>query len=216
AGTAAAVGAAAVVRGPVAVRDPAPAAVAAVTGFSVAVPYLLLVDYGAPRFLLPAYALLVVPAAEALRWAAGRRRPRVAAALVAAVLLAHTAVQGSVLAGQAHAQNEYRSYLAGVVEDMTRLGVRPPCTLVDDLVDPAMMFVSRCDHLNLSDPRNSLGARIAAAEPGRVFALLTRDPPPAAMEGWERHVLREKDGEPFWTAHLLRKDAPADTSGRTP
>ncbi|GII01303.1 hypothetical protein [Planobispora takensis] len=182
------------------------AVVAAVTGFSVAVPYLLLVDYGAPRFLLPAYALLAVPAAEFLVWLVARRASRVAAGAVAVALLAHTAVQMTVLVELAGQQDRQRGYNAQVVRDMAKRGVRPPCTMVDDLVDPAMTFVSRCDTLNLTDPGDSLEARMAAAEPGRVFVLLTKKEPPAAMAGWQRYVLREKNGEPLWTAYITRKD----------
>ncbi|MFB9878556.1 hypothetical protein ACFFMN_11490 [Planobispora siamensis] len=182
------------------------AAVAAVTGFSVAVPYLLLVDYGAPRFLLPAYVLLAVPAAEFLLWLVARRASRVVAGAVAVALLAHAAVQMTVLVELADQQDRQRSYNAQVVRDMAKRGVRPPCTMVDDLVDPAMTFVSRCDTLNLTDPGDSLEARMAAAEPGRVFALLTKKEPPEPMAGWQRYVLREKDGEPLWTAYITRKD----------
>ncbi|AWS41073.1 hypothetical protein [Streptosporangium sp. 'caverna'] len=190
-------------------RRAAPATVAAITGFSVAVPYLVMVDYGAPRFLLPAYILLVIPAAECLLWLAGRARVRyrwVPAVLVTGVLLAHTAVQADVLVDLAYQQDRQRGYNADVVRDMGKLGVRPPCTMVDQFVDPAMTFVSRCDTLNLSDHGKSLSAQMAQAEPGRVFALLTKGDPPPEVAGWERHVLRERDTEPLWVAYIFRKD----------
>jgi hypothetical protein len=48
-----------------------PAVLAAAVAVSMAVPYLLLMGYAAPRFLLPSYALLALPVAEGARacWA---------------------------------------------------------------------------------------------------------------------------------------------------
>ncbi|MFJ9173950.1 hypothetical protein [Streptomyces sp. NPDC102360] len=43
-----------------------PALLPVLCGLSLAVPYLLLIDYAAPRFLLPAYALPAIPVADAL------------------------------------------------------------------------------------------------------------------------------------------------------
>ena len=37
-------------------------------GFCVAAQYLFMINYAAPRFLLPAYALLAVPVADGLAW----------------------------------------------------------------------------------------------------------------------------------------------------
>lgn len=76
------------------------ALLAAATGISTAVPYLFLVEYAAPRFLLPAYALLALPVAEYLTHVFARtrraRRPAGTVAL-ALVLAAHLGVQLSVL-----------------------------------------------------------------------------------------------------------------------
>ena len=49
----------------------------AVCGLVVAVQYLFLIDYGDPRFLIPAYALLAVPVADALAWLLTEVRPDV-------------------------------------------------------------------------------------------------------------------------------------------
>ncbi|MFI1350754.1 hypothetical protein ACH4UR_31415 [Streptomyces lydicus] len=45
-------------------RRLAAALIPVLCGLSVARPYLLLIDYAAPRFLLPAYALAAVPVAD--------------------------------------------------------------------------------------------------------------------------------------------------------
>ena len=47
----------------------------AACGLCVAAQYLFMIDYAAPRFLLPAYALLAVPAADGLAFlVTGRAR----------------------------------------------------------------------------------------------------------------------------------------------
>ena len=64
------------------------------------IPYLFLIGYAAPRFLLPYYALLVIPVADALIHlviASIRKRRPVAAVLVALGLAGHLAIQYAVL-----------------------------------------------------------------------------------------------------------------------
>lgn len=54
---------------------------AAAVGLVMAVPYLFLVGYSAPRFLLPSYGLLALTVAEGLLVLAGARQPRSAGVL---------------------------------------------------------------------------------------------------------------------------------------
>ena len=92
----AAVGLAVAVRARRTARTLLPLACAA----TAAIPYLFMIGYAAPRFLLPAYALLAIPVADALLHlvtaSIGKWRP-VAAALVALGLAGHLAVQYAVL-----------------------------------------------------------------------------------------------------------------------
>lgn len=53
----------------------------AAVGLVMAVPYLFLVGYSAPRFLLPSYGLLALTVAEGLLVLAGARQPRSAGVL---------------------------------------------------------------------------------------------------------------------------------------
>ena len=48
----------------------------AACGLCVAAQYLFMIDYAAPRFLLPAYALLAVPAADGLAFLVTGAGPR--------------------------------------------------------------------------------------------------------------------------------------------
>ncbi|MEU8438462.1 hypothetical protein AB0F18_37330, partial [Streptomyces sp. NPDC029216] len=75
----------------------ATAAVPVAVALCLALPYLLMVGYAAPRFLLPAYALLAVPVALGLArlLAACRGRP-LALGVLGAALIAHLAVQARI------------------------------------------------------------------------------------------------------------------------
>ncbi|MGP3949749.1 hypothetical protein [Streptomyces sp. 7N604] len=96
----------------------------------LAAPYLLTVDYAAPRFLLPAYALLAVPVAVCVVClvADARRelRPLVAGA-VALALLGHLAVQYAVLDSLLSRSRASRQAVERVAAALREEGVRPPC-----------------------------------------------------------------------------------------
>ncbi|MFJ7134271.1 hypothetical protein [Streptomyces fungicidicus] len=97
---------------------------------TAALPYLFMIEYAAPRFLQPAYALLAIPVADAL-WhlvttGRGTWRP-VAVALVALGLAGHLAVQLTVLAHTVDRNTESRRDWARTAQTLHRLGVRPPC-----------------------------------------------------------------------------------------
>ncbi|MFF7475871.1 hypothetical protein [Streptomyces sp. NPDC008092] len=100
---------------------------------TAAVPYLFLIGYAAPRFLLPAYALLALPVAHGLvhlvTAPAHRTGRTVAAGLVAAGLAGHVAVQYVVLEHTVHSSAVSRADWARTAADLHRLGVRSPCLL---------------------------------------------------------------------------------------
>ncbi|KMS66096.1 membrane protein, partial [Streptomyces leeuwenhoekii] len=99
---------------------------------TAALPYLFTIEYAAPRFLQPAYALLAIPVADALwhlvRTPAGRWRPW-PAALVAVALAGHLAVQLTVLVHTVDRNTDSRRDWARTAATLHRLGVRPPCLL---------------------------------------------------------------------------------------
>ncbi len=112
-------------------RRAAPAVVAAACGLSAAVPYLFLLTYAAPRFLLPAYALLALPVAECLAglpaWSPRLRRPLAALVLVAVV----TQVFGQqfLLVKAVTVNVTQRRIYARGAGGLRRLGFREPCFL---------------------------------------------------------------------------------------
>ncbi|MFE6225245.1 hypothetical protein [Streptomyces sp. NPDC057854] len=110
----------------------AAAVLAAVTAASLAFPYLFTVGYAAPRFLLPAYALLALPAAEGVLALVGAVRPgrrRVVAGLLAVALAGHLAVQYAVLHRTVGYSRSVRAQFTGIAAALHGLGVRPPCTV---------------------------------------------------------------------------------------
>ncbi|MFE3518771.1 hypothetical protein [Streptomyces sp. NPDC059166] len=108
------------------------ALLAAVTGVSTAIPYLFLVEYAAPRFLLPAYALLALPVAEHLTdlLARARRAHRpVGLAALTLALAAHLAVQLSTLSHVVRTSRATSGEFTEVAEALNSLGLRPPCVI---------------------------------------------------------------------------------------
>ncbi|WP_069628838.1 MULTISPECIES: hypothetical protein [Streptomyces] len=99
-------------------------------GLSMAVQYLLLIGYAAPRFLLPVYALFALPTALFLIWLARTARPRpLVVGLLVAAAVAHLWVQGSVVADRVERGRADRLKLDAVVAELARQGVRPPCVV---------------------------------------------------------------------------------------
>lgn len=99
---------------------------------AVAAPYLFLMDYAAPRFLLPAYALLALVAAAgvcAVLGGASRARRRWLVPLAVALLLAHLGYQLNQLALYTQVQDEGRGDWERVHRVLAAHGVRPPCVL---------------------------------------------------------------------------------------
>ncbi|MDV5145835.1 hypothetical protein R1T08_16870 [Streptomyces sp. SBC-4] len=109
----------------------APALLATVTAAALAAPYLFTVGYAAPRFLLPAYALLAVPVGECAvsLFAAVRsaRWRRAGTALLAVALLGHLAVQYAVLDRAVSNSRSVRVQFTAVASALHGHGVRPPC-----------------------------------------------------------------------------------------
>ncbi|MFF4275345.1 hypothetical protein [Streptomyces sp. NPDC001536] len=130
---------------------------------SAAFPYLFLIGYAAPRFLLPVYALLAIPVADALRHLVtapgGKWRP-VATTLVALGLAGHLAVQYAVLDRTVTRSTADRQAWERTAADLHRLGVRPPCLLTGEEALP-IAFYTGCSSAAVSGPNtNSTAAEI--------------------------------------------------------
>ncbi|MFF4832826.1 hypothetical protein [Streptomyces sp. NPDC001315] len=124
-------------------RRPAPTLVPLACATTAAVPYLFLIGYAAPRFLLPAYALLSIPVADALAHlvtAPGRARRPVAVTLLALGLTGHLAVQYVVLDHTVHRTTAAHRDWSRTAAGLHRLGVRPPCLLTGYEATPIAFY----------------------------------------------------------------------------
>jgi hypothetical protein len=171
---------------------PAPAVIATACGLTAAIPYLLLVGYAAPRFLLPAYALLALPAAECLaglpaflpkfRWPL--------AALICAALAAQVGGQQYQLLHAAR-QNaaQRRIYMRGA-QGLRQLGMRAPCLLSGPRAVPVAFYLG-CQTGQTSGILRSMTLdrliQITHREPAGILVRGTS--PPAYATSWTRHPL---------------------------
>lgn len=99
---------------------------------TAALPYLFMIEYAAPRFLQPAYALLAIPVADALWYlvTAPRGRWRKAARVLVAIAVAgHLTAQLTVLVHTVDRTIDSRRDWARTAGELHRLGVRPPCLI---------------------------------------------------------------------------------------
>ncbi|MFE9384567.1 hypothetical protein ACFYMO_15270 [Streptomyces sp. NPDC007025] len=151
---------------------------------AVAVPYLFFMDYAAPRFLLPTYALLAPVAAlgvcGALRRARAARKLRLLVPLAATVALLH-------LGFQLHQLDLHSGIQAAARQDWQRMervlrahGVRPPCVLAGNSSTIPVAHTAGCRP----------AARGHPAAGGRPHALVLRGAPLpawAARADWRLH-----------------------------
>ncbi|GAA2251727.1 hypothetical protein GCM10010145_19270 [Streptomyces ruber] len=161
---------------------------------TAAVPYLLLIGYAAPRFLLPAYALLSLVVADALAHlltAPGRTWRPVAWTLVPLALAGHLAVQYAVLERTVTRTAASRENWARTATELHRLGVRPPCLVTGHTAIP-VGFYARCASGNTQgNNANTTPAEILDTA-GRIPVAALTAPggtPPSYARDWPRHRL---------------------------
>jgi hypothetical protein len=156
---------------------------------TAAVPYLFLIGYAAPRFLLPAYALLAIPVADALfhlsTTPSGRWRP-VVAVLLGIGLAGHLAVQYAVLERVVHRTTSAHRDWARTATELNRLGVRPPCLLTGHLSIPVAYYAGCTSAAAFGPNTNSTESGIVGASRRMPVAVLTRPggSPPAYARDW--------------------------------
>ena len=165
--------------------------VSVVVAASLAAPYLLLIGYGAPRFLLPAYAVLVVPVAVGVTWAWGaaeglpRQLTRSAVVLlVGVIVLGQLLILQRVRVGTARS----RQVVADQMRTLSGLGSTPPCAVAGGLTN-VRSVLSGCRQLQTqrSDLTGAGDVLRAAAQHERVALIAphftTR---PAWLRDWRR------------------------------
>ena len=145
------------------------------TALSVSATYLFLVGYAAPRFLLPAYALLALPAAVGLSaCAASLRRarpgPRRSGTVLGVVLLAaHLAQQGADLHTNVGRQVASRAEWRTIASVLHAEGVRPPCTIDGNIGAIPLAHTAGC-RARLGAPKRPDALVIRYAHPPRWAA----------------------------------------------
>ncbi|MFF3304654.1 hypothetical protein [Streptomyces sp. NPDC002908] len=195
------------------------ALVAAVTGASLALPYLFLVGYAAPRFLLPAYALLSVPAAECVAHLFTRtrraRRPT-GAALLALALAAHLTVQFLVLSHVVRVSHATTSDFASVARALNRAGLRPPCVVSGDQAVPVAYYAGCASRQTTGHDRSVTPQALRATARHVPTAVLVQEgnDPPALADGTRTVPLPSGSGARALRGYLLPTSA-AHLAGTT-
>jgi len=137
-------------------------------GLCVAAQYLFMIDYAAPRFLLPAYALIAIPAADGLAFlitGLGRDlRPAMAAA-VACFLVVQLVAQHLVLDHETGGTIAFHDDYTRIAAAVAARGVRPPC-LVQGVQYIPIAFYAGCASAGNPGPGEHVALLIAAG--GRV------------------------------------------------
>ena len=156
---------------------------------SLAVPYLLLIDYSAPRFLMPSYALLALPiAALGFRAVRAARSPRHMATALGIVVVLQLASQFAVLTHTSAVSEKTTGRYRTAAEGLTRLGLRPPCLVAGDRALP-VAYHAGCASAQTAGNNRSTSVpgllRRAAHEPTAL--LVRRDGgarPPSYARTW--------------------------------
>ncbi|MCO6005095.1 hypothetical protein NE236_08875 [Actinoallomurus purpureus] len=165
----------------------------AACGAVLAAAYLLFVGYAAPRFLIPAYALLALPVAELATGlvvlARGRWRV-VAAGGVAAALVVLAAGQQIVLTRRSAVEDRSRRDYSWLAAGLRDLGLRPPCTLSGDRAQP-LAFYAGCRSVEVTgnNAATSVAGLLLAARTTRFADLRRTGARPRYARGWRRYVL---------------------------
>jgi hypothetical protein len=153
-------------------------------GLGLAFQYLFLINYAAPRFLLPAYALAAIGVTDAiggLLTGIQRDLRAPAALLVAVVLGVQLLIQATVLEHQVTEKVSFFGDYSRIAADLRSLGVRPPC-LVKGAQNIPVAFYADC----ASAPGVAVGQKFT--EPVAVL-VAPGQPPPAYARGWTLHEL---------------------------
>lgn len=169
---------------------------AVLAGSALAAEYLVLVSGLAPRFLLPAYALLSLPAAVGLiSLLSGGAARRIAGAAAVAVLAAMTVWQVGTARAIGTNAAAAREKVAAVGGEVRRLAAGRPCVVASSAGFPQVAYASGCVGRGLAgtDATSLASLRGSVPPSERLFVVLPTPPPagspfasaPAAsVEGW--------------------------------
>ena len=185
----------------------------------VSTPYLFLITYSAPRFLLPAYALLSLPLAQAAVTSTRHVRanpsgPHVLGlALIGVLLAGHMAYQVRMEQGHAAAAVKLDDRYRALANALRAQGVRPPCLLSGN-TEPIAYDEGCSSSLAVrptTDSSKAEGPAVVAASRHESVAVLVppgHSRPSWAPSGWTRIALT---GSPLihgWSAWLPPRSLP--------
>ncbi|MFK8905750.1 hypothetical protein [Streptomyces sp. YS-3] len=176
-----------------------PALLAVWCAAALGVPYLFGIGYAAPRFLIPAYALLALVVAECAAGAVAAARGRwriVAGAAVAVCLGLQLWGQYGILDRRTARQQALRSDDEWLVARLGEYGIRPPCTIVGDQSQPQAFYGGCSSHASDRRDRTATVPGIVAAARRTPLALVQSAPnPPAYARSWPgRKVVTPRTG----------------------
>jgi hypothetical protein len=176
-------------------RRSADSVLTAACAVTSAAQYLFFIHYAAPRFLLPAYALLAVPVADFLGWLALRAaRPAwrpVTGGLVALALAGHFAVQYAVLAHVVRRTDANHRDWADLAAGLRRLGMRPPCLVSGPATIP-IAYYAGCLSVATGGPNRNItvaGIRAAARDQHVAVLVPPGDRAPGYASRWPRRPM---------------------------
>ncbi|MEU6551008.1 hypothetical protein ABZ915_12130 [Streptomyces sp. NPDC046915] len=175
---------------------------------TAAVPYLFLIGYAAPRFLLPAYALLALPVAHGLAHLVtapiGRMARTVAVSLVAIGVAGHLAVQYVVLEHTVHSSAASRADWSRTAAALRTLGVRQPCLLSGYDAVPIAFYTGCGSAQTAGHDASTTVAELKRAAHRTSFAVLAPPGgrPPAYARTWPAE---EVGGLRAYTAPVVRQ-----------
>jgi hypothetical protein len=165
-----------------------PLACAAMAAF----PYLFMIGYAAPRFLLPAYALVAIPVADGLVHLVTRPTGawrRVAVTLLTVGLAGHLAVQLAVLERTVSRTNTQHRDWSRTAAELHRLGVRKPCLLTGQDAIPVAFYTGCASAATQGHNANTSQAIIDRTARRIPVANITPTAghPPAYARDWPAH-----------------------------
>jgi len=138
-----------------------------------------------PRYLLPAWALLAIPAADGIAWLAAARtgwKRAAAITLAGAFVVAEMVTQHGVLTSQVRAAEAGASSSDRVAAALRRLGVRPPCRIASSR--PHLVSASEPAAFQLGCGFSWNSRRPAAAGQRSVVLVLGASAPPGEASRW--------------------------------
>jgi hypothetical protein len=144
-------------------------------GLCLAAQYLFMIDYAAPRFLLPAYALLAIPVADGvavcITGVSRDLRPAMTA-VVTCFLILQLVSQHLVLDHEVGGTVTFHDDYTRIAAELAVRGVRPPC-LIQGVQYIPIALVAGC-------------ASTGTAAPGEPVAVLVqvRGQPPSYARHW--------------------------------